>query len=250
MGDRTVPHCEVCGALDWPWGGCKCPDSDKPAEMEQDSVSAPTSSVNMAPTLDALITLIASASEDARQDATTGIVATLHKLQDMGISKTDLEVHLECERAKNEVTVNDPDVEQRCLYALDLVGGLCLHGLRWPEDAAWERFKESARERKNHDRLEDFKRLTNKCFKIKWMGCSFGDCKSVATYRAHGGRCGEHACDQDEFVGSLHLYWHYHINTMRPCPDQDGRCPSGEAHGFANDYCSECDAGLPCVPEA
>ena len=245
MGDRTVSHCEVCGALDWLWGGCDCPVSDKPAEVERDSVPTPTGNVNMAPTLNALVELLVSAPEESLQDETSGLVTTLHKLQDMGTSKTDLVVHLECERAKNEVTVNDPEVEQRCLDALDLVEGLCLNGLRWPEDEA----KERSLERKNRDRLEDFKRLTNKCFKVKWVACSFGDCKSVATYRAHGGRCGEHACDQDAFVGSLQHDHHYHTRTMRRCPDPDGRCGSGEEHGFANDYCSECDEGLPCVPE-
>ena len=249
MGDRTVPFCEVCGSLDWPWGGCKCPVSNKPADVVQDSVVASTSRVNMAPTLDALIELLTSAAEDTAQDEKTGTVATLHKLQDMGISKTDLVVHLECERAKNEVTVNDPEVEQRCLDALDLVEGQSLNGLSWPEVDAWERAQESVQERKNRDRLEEFKRLANKCFKVKWRACSLGGCKSVATYRAHGGRCGEHACDQDKFVGSLQLDWHYHINTMRPCPDPDGRCSSGESHGYADDYCSECDEGLPCIPE-
>ena len=55
----------------------------------------------------------------------------LHALQDGGMSQCDIQVHIEVLRGQNEVLSGDPDTEDRCLGALDLVCGVGTNGLRW-----------------------------------------------------------------------------------------------------------------------
>ena len=64
-----------------------------------------------------------------------GLVDLLVELQNQGLSKTDLVVHVECLRAQNDVTTRDPDMEDRFLAALDLIEGCGRNGLKWDSDA-------------------------------------------------------------------------------------------------------------------
>jgi hypothetical protein len=47
----------------------------------------------------------------------------LQHLQDLGMSQTDLQIHLECERSINEVALRNMQVEDNLLTALDMVMG-------------------------------------------------------------------------------------------------------------------------------
>jgi len=48
----------------------------------------------------------------------------LQEIADMGMSKLDLQIHLECERAVNSVALRNMQVEKNLLDALDMVTGL------------------------------------------------------------------------------------------------------------------------------
>jgi len=58
----------------------------------------------------------------------------LRALQRLGLSKTDLCVHIERLRGHNDATVQSERVDENCLLALDLATGYAATGLRW--DAA------------------------------------------------------------------------------------------------------------------
>ena len=72
------------------------------------------------------------ATGDGWDDDEPSLVALLVELKNRGLSQTDLTVHVECLRAQNDVTARDPQVEDRCLEALDLI---CGYGLKWDSDA-------------------------------------------------------------------------------------------------------------------
>ena len=62
------------------------------------------------------------------------LVALLVELQNKGMSRGDMRVHVECLRAQNDVTTRDSDLEDRCLDTLDLICGCGSNGLRWDDD--------------------------------------------------------------------------------------------------------------------
>ena len=64
-------------------------------------------------------------------DGESSLFDHLVKLQDQGLSQTDLVVHVECLRAQNEVTTRDQQMEDRCTEALDLICGCGINGLKW-----------------------------------------------------------------------------------------------------------------------
>ena len=83
--------------------------------------------------LGAMLTMLVTG--DGWDDDEPSLVALLVELKNRGLSQTDLTVHVECLRAQNDVTVRDPQVEDRCLGALDLI---CGYGINVPQVGARE----------------------------------------------------------------------------------------------------------------
>ncbi|YCK32873.1 RNA-directed DNA polymerase [Actinomadura sp. ATCC 39365] len=81
----------------------------------------------------ALSSLLRELSSPDTQSGT--LYLHLRALQHLGLSQSDLRVHIERIRAINDVTTDDPDVEDNALLALDMVtAGTARYALRW--DAA------------------------------------------------------------------------------------------------------------------
>ena len=64
-------------------------------------------------------------------DDESGLLIQLHALKDNEMSQCDLQTHIEVLRGQNDITTQDPVIEQRCLDALDLVCGFGINGLKW-----------------------------------------------------------------------------------------------------------------------
>lgn len=84
--------------------------------------------IAVAPALAELELRLRSASEEA------DLAQVLRALQRLGLSQSDLSIHIERLRAYNDATEQRDHVDENCLRALDLVTGYSEEGLRW--DAA------------------------------------------------------------------------------------------------------------------
>lgn len=78
--------------------------------------------------LGALLKMLATGKDI---DGEPGLAGRLVELQQRGLSKTDMIVHVERLRAQNEVTTRDDEIEDRCMLALDLITGYHRDPLEW-----------------------------------------------------------------------------------------------------------------------